>query len=131
MVIFCDASMEQVDAAKNILRWFQMLSGLKINYGKCELIGIRMEDTHVQLLATAFGCRVGWLPTKYLGLPLCLGTTKKHLWDPVVERLEKRLSIWKGRYLSLGGRVALTKSVLSSIPIYFFYPVSEVLKVWF
>ena len=30
-VIFCDASIEQLDAMKNILRWFQMLLGLKIN----------------------------------------------------------------------------------------------------
>ena len=78
-----------------------------------------MEDTHVQLMAAGFGCKVGWLPTKYVGLPICLGKPKKHLWDPVVERHEKRLSTWKGRHLSLGGCVALIKSVLSSISIYF------------
>ena len=61
----------------------------------------------------------GKLPAKYLGLPLCLGLPKKHLWDSVVERIEKKLSSWKGRYLSMGGRVTLIKSILSRIPIYF------------
>lgn len=49
----------------------------------------------------------------YIGLP------KKPLWDSVLKRLERRLSSWEGRYLSMGRRVTLIKSVLSSIPIYF------------
>lgn len=39
-----------------------------------------------------FGCKVGKLPTKYLGLPLCLGVQKKPLWDSVVEWIVKKLS---------------------------------------
>ena len=49
-----------------------------------------MEDHDVKDLADVFGCKVGQLPTKYLGLPLCLGLPKKSLWDPVVERLDKK-----------------------------------------
>ena len=76
---------------KNILRWFELLSGLKINYGKCDLIGICMEDHDIKNLADVFGCKVGQLLIKYMGLPLCLGLPKKSLWDPVVERLDKKL----------------------------------------
>ena len=101
------------------MKWFEFLSGLKINYDKCELIGVQTENNHVAFLADVFGCKVGKLPSKYLGIPLCLGFPKKHLWDSVVERIEKKLSSWKGRYLSMGGRVTLIKSVLSSIPVYF------------
>eukprot|EP00268_Persea_americana_P028345 TRINITY_DN27528_c0_g4_i1.p1 TRINITY_DN27528_c0_g4~~TRINITY_DN27528_c0_g4_i1.p1 ORF type:complete len:130 (-),score=22.39 TRINITY_DN27528_c0_g4_i1:76-465(-) len=58
---------------------------------------------------------------------------KKHLWDLVVDWHEKKLSSWKGRYLSLGGLVILIKSNLSSIPIYilsyFRYPKSVVLRI--
>lgn len=118
-VIFCDASLNQVETLKFILKWFERLSGLKINYGKCELIGVQLTDSHVVSLENAFGCRAGELPSKYLGLTLYVGSSKKHLWDAVVERIDKRLSSWKGRYLSLGGRLTLIKSVLSSIPIYY------------
>ena len=59
-----------------------------MNYGKCELVGICLEKSHLESLATTFGCKVGEFPTKYLGLPLCLGMPNKLLWDPVVERIE-------------------------------------------
>ena len=54
-----------------ILKWYEMLSGLKINYGKCEFLGVRMEENYVISLANAFGCKAGTLSSKYLGLPLC------------------------------------------------------------
>ncbi|KAK1287264.1 hypothetical protein QJS10_CPB19g00586 [Acorus calamus] len=49
------------------------------------------------------GCSVVTLPTKLLGLPLVKGRLKKANWDPLVERVEKRLAGWKGRLLSWGG----------------------------
>ena len=94
-IMLCEASLDQLQNLKCILKWFEFLLGLKINYGKFELTGIQTEESHVAFLAHVFGCKVGKLPAKYLGLPLCLGLPKKHLWDPVVERIEKKLSSWK------------------------------------
>ncbi len=36
----------------------------------------------------------------------------------IEERFEKRLSSWKGKHLSIGGRLTLINSVLSSLPMY-------------
>ena len=66
------------------------------------------------------GCKVGDLPASYLGLPLCLGSVNKTLWDTVVERVEKKLSTWKAKYLSIGGRVTLIRSALSNLLVYYF-----------
>ncbi|KAJ0609369.1 putative reverse transcriptase zinc-binding domain-containing protein [Helianthus annuus] len=41
-------------------------------------------------------------------------------WKPIVELFKKRLSIWKAKTLSYGGRITLIKAVLSSLPTYFF-----------
>lgn len=35
-----------------------------------------------------------------------------------MERSEKKLSMWKSQYLSLGGRLTLIKSVVDGIPTY-------------
>jgi hypothetical protein len=39
-------------------------------------------------------------------------------WKMVEDRLEKRLSSWKGKYLSVGGRLVLINSVLPSLVMF-------------
>ena len=39
-------------------------------------------------------------------------------WNAVVQRFEKKLSGWKGKYMSSGGRLVLINSVLSSLPLF-------------
>ncbi|XP_071688327.1 uncharacterized protein [Rutidosis leptorrhynchoides] len=41
-------------------------------------------------------------------------------WKPVIEKFHKRLSDWKARTISFGGRLTLVKSVLNSLPLYYF-----------
>jgi hypothetical protein len=36
----------------------------------------------------------------------------------VEERFQKKLSCWKAKYLSYGGRLVLLNSVLSSLPMF-------------
>ena len=62
---------------------------------------------------------MGSLPMKYLDIPL--GTLYKttSIWNPILERMEKKLSGWKRPYLSKGGRLTLLKSTLSSLPTYY------------
>jgi hypothetical protein len=70
-------------------------------------------------LALILGCKVAPLPMKYLGLPLGAPFKAKSIWNPIIERMEKRLVGWKRLYLSKGGKVTLIKSTLSSLPTYF------------
>lgn len=59
-------------------------------------------------------------PIKYLRL--CLGGNLRAplFWKPVLEKMAKRLRAWKQNYLSLGGRIALIRSTLSNLHIYYF-----------
>jgi len=54
-------------------------------------------------------------------------------WDGVVARIKSRLGRWKGRNLSMAGRICLIKSLLSSIPLFymsmFFKPVMVIKKI--
>lgn len=99
---------------------FEAISGLKINFFKSELLGIRVENPSLVRFAEILGCKVGSFPVSYLGLPLCPGHINKSVKNLVViERIENKLSSWKASYLSLRGRVTLIKSSLSNLPIYF------------
>lgn len=92
---------------------------MKANFSKSELIGIHVEEGKVQQLAGIFVCKASSFPTVYLGLHITVGKAGKEVWNPVVERVEKKLSLWKARKLSLGGRIILITTVLSCLPIYF------------
>ncbi|KAJ9675675.1 hypothetical protein PVL29_024544 [Vitis rotundifolia] len=98
--------------------WFEAVLGLRINLEKSELIPVgRVEN--IEDLALEFSCRVGSLPSTYLGLPLGAPFKSVSVWDGVEERFRKRLAMWKRQYLSKGGRATLIRSTLSNLPIYF------------
>ena len=117
-ILFCDASREQLLFIRLALSCFQAFMGLKVNVGKSEILLIGMMN-NLAALANILHCKVGSLPMKYLGMPL--GTSFKivSIWNPILEKMEKKLSGWKRFYLSKGGRLTLLKSTLSSLPTYF------------
>ncbi|RVX14457.1 hypothetical protein CK203_017139 [Vitis vinifera] len=68
----------------------EAISSLKINLTKSKLIPIgRVED--LEDLAFEIGCKVGVLPTAYLGLPLGTHNNSLAVWDEMKERFNKRL----------------------------------------
>ena len=116
--MFCQASQDQLTYLSWLLMWFEVVSGLRINLKKSELIPLgRVEN--IDDLALDFGCRVGGLLSTYLGLPLGAPFKSVSVWDGVEERFRKRLAMWKRQYLSKRGRAALIRSTLLNLPIYF------------
>lgn len=55
---------------------------------------------------------------KYLGMPVLQKCINKDTFGEILERISTRLAGWKGRMLSLAGRITLTKAVISSIPVH-------------
>ena len=97
--------------------WFESISGLIINLDKSEILPVgRVEN--LEVLALEAGCKVGRLPSSYLGLPLGAHHKSVVVWDGVEERFRRRLAMWKKQFISKGGRIALIRNTLSSMPIY-------------
>lgn len=65
---------------------------LKINLKKSELILVGGADD-VEALVATLRCKVGHLPTIYLGLPLGAHFKAMRMWDEVEEGFQKRLAI--------------------------------------
>ena len=117
-LIFCEADLDQILILCMIFIWFEVVLGLKINLGKSELVLVGVVH-NVDLFLVVLGCKQGSLPMKYLGLPLGAKFKDKTIWNPILEKMERRLVRWKRLYFSKGGRVTLIKSTLSNLPTYF------------
>ena len=65
-----------------------------------------------------FGCNTGSFSIRYLGIPIHYRKLSNSDWLKIQECFEKRLSSWKGKNLSTGGRLTLINSVLNSLPMY-------------
>ncbi|GJY23886.1 RNA-directed DNA polymerase, eukaryota [Tanacetum coccineum] len=57
-------------------------------------------------------------PFKYLGISVGNQMSRKSAWENTIQKLHSRLSKWKVKTLSVGGRLTLLKSVLGSSPLY-------------
>ncbi|GJX68153.1 RNA-directed DNA polymerase, eukaryota [Tanacetum coccineum] len=103
-----------------ILTCFHLASGLKVNFNKSKLYGVGVSNVELNSLASTVGCIAAQFPCTYLGLPIGASMSRCHHWTLLVDRFHKRLSTWKSKSLSIGGRLTLNKSVLGSLGVYYF-----------
>ncbi|GJU95438.1 RNA-directed DNA polymerase, eukaryota, reverse transcriptase zinc-binding domain protein [Tanacetum coccineum] len=107
-----------IDTIVHVLECFYRASGLRINMSKRKLMGISVDDDKVDQAALKFGCATlmtlfSYLGSKVGGLMSCIQS-----WNEIVDHMVARLSKWKMKTLSIGGRLTLLKSVLGSMLIY-------------
>ena len=117
-LIFCDASKDQLAYLSCVLMWFEVISGLRINLDKSEIIPMGKVE-NLKVLALELERKVGKLPPIYLGLPLGAPHKSVAVWDGMEERLRRRLAFWKRQYISKGGRLTHIRSALSNMSIYY------------
>jgi hypothetical protein len=98
---------------------FELVSGLKVNFHKSMLYWVNVASSWLHEAASVLHCKHDRLSFLYLGLPIGSDPRKLAFWYLLVDRIKRRLSDWKSCNLSMGGRLILLKSVLSSIPVYF------------
>ena len=108
-VLFLNNKLE-LGSALNILEKFGKLSGLKLNLGKCEGFWLG-KDKALQSHSRCFGIK--W-PEQLRCLGIYLGYNNqlndKKNFDDKVEEIERILSKWGKRDLSLFGRIQIIKT---------------------
>ena len=118
-IIFCDPDILSLLNVKRMLIIYELASGLQINFHKSSLFGINVKESWLEEAANSLQCKVGTLPFSYLGPPIGSNVSRIKVWEPIVDRMTKKLASWKGTLLSLGGRATLIKASLSCIPMYY------------
>ncbi|GJY51536.1 RNA-directed DNA polymerase, eukaryota [Tanacetum coccineum] len=85
--------------------------------GECCWVSVLPPET-INQGASLIGCGVLHTPFNYLGVPVGNLMSRHSAWTSVIQKLRARLSNWKVKTLSIGGRLTLLKSVLGASPLY-------------
>ncbi|RVW28776.1 Transposon TX1 uncharacterized 149 kDa protein [Vitis vinifera] len=101
-LVFHEESSDQMTYLSWLLMWFEACSSLRINLEKSEMILVG-RVLNIEGLALELGCKVGGIPSCYLGMPLGAAFNSLAVWDGLEERFRRRLAMWKRQYISKGG----------------------------
>ncbi|XP_058774824.1 uncharacterized protein LOC131649096 [Vicia villosa] len=130
-IMFGECSWANLWPMKALLMGYEMVSGLRINLDKSKIFGVCCSSYFLQAASAFLGCKVDKFPFKFLGFTMGGNQRSVNFWKPVNNSLKAKILVWKGRLLSMGGKVTLLNSVLSNISSYqlSFYKVpSKVIK---
>ncbi|XP_028070767.1 uncharacterized protein LOC114273190 [Camellia sinensis] len=117
-LLFAAATEDEAGVLRDVLQIYEQASGQKINFQKSTVCFSKNTDLVTQQVTSILG--VGSMATygKYLGLPYCVGHSKRSVLGFVKERVWHRLNGWKEKLLSVVGREVLIKSVAQALPTY-------------
>jgi hypothetical protein len=103
---------------KFLLIAFEILSGLKINFLKSEVIVMGASQEEQARVANALNCKQGAFPFTYLGFPVADRPLTMVEWEGQIGKVGHRVDPWQGWFMSSAARLTLINSSLSSLTMY-------------
>jgi hypothetical protein len=68
---------------------------MKINFSKCEMIPLNLNENEGDHLASIFGCKIDFLSISYLSNPLHWKTLTVNDCQFLIDKIEHKLQGWK------------------------------------
>lgn len=119
LMLFAEASVEQISNIMDILLDFAGQSGLQLSVGKSKLF---TSDNTSLGLARALSSTSGIPVTSdlgvYLGVPIKHGRLSSMSYQYLLDRIKSKLALWKKNTLSFAGRRVFVQSTTSTIANY-------------
>lgn len=112
------ATNQNVVVIKSMLTCLELISSLKVNFLKSSFGAIGAGRETLKCFAEILHYRLMFFPFMYLGLPVGANPRKECMW---------RNCCRGNTILSFAMRVCLIKSILSSLPLFFFCSLSSLL----
>nr|GEV35133.1 retrotransposon protein, putative, Ty3-gypsy subclass [Tanacetum cinerariifolium] len=91
-----------------------------VNFSKSNIFGVGVTLNETERISSILSCTPSTLPCVYLGLPIGANMNQVANWKPIIDKFHKRLTSWKARTLSFGGRFTLIRLVLGALGTYYF-----------
>jgi hypothetical protein len=103
---------------KFILLCFELLSGMKINFHKSEVIVMGVAPEEEERVARLLNCKRGSFPFTYLGFTMSDHKLSIADNEPLVDVMGKGAAPWQGRFMSSAARLTLIDACLSNLPMH-------------
>ncbi|XP_071727315.1 uncharacterized protein [Rutidosis leptorrhynchoides] len=110
-IFFGELGNENMRSLLNLLKCFELASGLKINMRKSNRLGVGATNDEIVALANYIGCDMGSFPFKYFGLPIGSKMKKLGDWNGVLDKF-KSTSFSE---LGIDFRSSFTRSVANDL----------------
>ena len=111
-LLFHKASTQERQNLIVTLNLYEAVSGQKINANKSSIFFSNNTSPKLKAkILEVMSLMQDSKHKKYLGLPSFIGKSKKEVFAEVKEKVEKKLSAWKKKMLSVGGKEILIKAV--------------------
>ena len=117
-IICLKENFENARNMKILLDIYEIMTGLKIDFSKNEVILVNGDHNMNLQYVELFNCQIGTFPLKYLGVPVSPSRLHVKDWALLEEKNDKKLATWKGKSLSIAGRTTLINSNLFNSFIY-------------
>ena len=91
-LIFSSATRRNIISLTFILYSYELLTGLKIKFGKSTVTGIGILNKHRDQIAAILESKSSDFPLSYLALLLWTGKLTQNDWKPLVEKITKKLA---------------------------------------
>ncbi|XP_039008860.1 uncharacterized protein LOC120137071 [Hibiscus syriacus] len=108
-------NLDSIMGVISVLNHFYVLSGLNLNVRKTEFFAAGISSRILDSIKSATGFKQGFLPVRYLGVPLVTRKITEKDCHPLFDNIKQRLHQWSGKNLSYAGRLELIKTVLHSV----------------
>ena len=115
LLIFIDGSIDSVQNFLQVLREFELKSGLAVSFQETSFYSSRLTEQENDAIKASTGMTHGELPFRYLGVLFNSRKLSLPNCQPLIQQVKVRLSSWSVKTLSFSGQLLLIKTVIAGI----------------
>lgn len=105
ILLFCRGDKTFVDLMLVVFNNFSNFTGLIINPRKCKAFFGSVDLDTRESIQAATGFEIGYLPVRYLSIPLSSKKLNIHHYLPLIDKITRRVHHWSAKLLSYAGKV--------------------------
>lgn len=115
LLIFIDGSLSLVQNVLQVLKEFELRSGLAVSVQKSSFFASGLTQQELDTIKASTGMHQGSLHVCYLGIPMCTKKLSLQNCEVLLHQIKGKFSSWSVRSLSFAGRLLLIKTVFAGI----------------